>query len=504
MAAAWEAEPTLAGVRQRLCADLPMLAQIAEHEPARFDVLAQTVFDCAVFGQRHVAPQALALDQRLATDPGYFPWDLVQQAAPFRLLSLAIPRLVGGTGGLALLAGLALEELCTVCGGVGNIFGAHGLGVAPLLVSGSVAHWQTALRDVAEGERRGRPVLMATAITEPSAGTDVEEPHLLGQARLSMTATRVAGGYLLNGRKCFISNGSVATYVVVCCATDRARPLETWTAFLVHRDMKGFAVGRVEHKMGQRACPAAELTFEDCFVSDEHVVGAPGEGMQPGTLLMLAASRAPVGAIATGIARGAYEHCERWARRRIGGRRRIDEPRCQLALADMHGRIRVARWAYANAATSFDRALGKSLDSPALAGLGALPRFVQTSELLGRLLRSPLGQRARRALLGGNAVSDAVTQALADASLAKAFGADAAMFVTSTALDLMGVAPCPERCWVEKAYRDARLTQIYEGTNELNRLTYFAARIDATLHIDLPGSRGRGQSATGGDHGDAP
>src|SRR5450830_1768976 len=79
-----------------------------------------------------------------------------------------------------------------------------------------------------------------------------------------MNSKKVPGGYVLNGRKCFISNGSVATYTALCCATDRERPLETWTSFLIHKDMEGFSGPRVEEKMGQRACPAAELSFEDC------------------------------------------------------------------------------------------------------------------------------------------------------------------------------------------------------------------------------------------------
>src|SRR5690606_17106327 len=137
--------------------------------------------------------------------------------------------------------------------------------------------------------------------------------ELLGRARISSEARQVPGGYLLSGTKRFISNGSVARWLTVLMPVDPKRPAETWTCFLVDARTPGFSVARAEHKMGQRACPAAELVFDQVFVPDHRVVGRVGDGAGA-TLTVLAASRPPVGAIATGIARGAYERLLGWLR----------------------------------------------------------------------------------------------------------------------------------------------------------------------------------------------
>ena len=480
-----QSDPSLGEVRKRLLSDFPMLEEIRRRRPFYVEKLARTVRDCAEYNRRYVLPAALELDRRMEKEHDYFAWDLVEAGLQYRFLSLIIPSTVDGVGGLGVLFSLAMEELCSACPGVANIFGAHALGVAPLLVAGAMAHWESVLREVVEEEKSGRPVLMAAAVTEPSAGTDVEEPHFLKSARLSMHAKRVPGGYVLNGRKCFISNGSVATYTAVCCATDRERPLESWTSFLVHRDMEGFSVPRVEEKMGQRACPAAELSFEDCFVPDEYVLGFEGDGMQPGTLLLLASSRAPVGAIATGIARGAYEWFLKWAEKSKGGRRPIDEQRIQMVLADMRTRIQLARWAYLNAALTIDNSVGSVLLGPAIRSMRLIPKGIRTSDVTRRFFLSNAGKTLSDAIIAVSVSSEEASRALAFASLAKAVGGDTAVYVSSLALELMGVDGGEERLWVEKAFRDAKLTQIYEGTNQLNRLTLFMADIGGSLKVEL-------------------
>jgi len=490
--------PALADVRRRLMDDFPMLNAMRARRPMYVEKLVKVVRDCAEYNERYVMPVALEIDRRMEHDHDYFAWDLVQAALPYRLLSLAIPALVGGVGGLSVMFSLAMEELCSACPGIGNIFGAHALGVSPFLVAGSMAHWESALRDCAESEKAGKPVLMAAAVTEPSAGTDVEEPNFLKTARLSMGAKKVAGGYVLNGTKCFISNGSVADYTVLCCATDRDRPFESWTTFIITKDMEGFSVPRVEEKMGQRACPAAELLFEDCFVPDENVMGMEGDGMQPGTLLLLAASRAPVGAIATGIARGAYEWFVKWANRaRAGGMRPIDRQSVQMAIADMKTRIQLARWAYLNAALTFDGSLGNVMNSPVTKSLAFMPRSVRTGDQFKKFFLSNAGKQMTEALIAAHTSSAAVTHALANASMAKAVGGDTAMYISTLALEMMGIEDSEERPWIEKAFRDAKLTQIYEGTNQLNRLVLFEAGIQKSLKIELKNPLGFGRKGGG-------
>lgn len=487
----------IAGVRSRLSHDFPVLEEIRKRRPLYFEKLARVVRDCAEFNERHVMPVALELDRRMEKDHDYEAWDIVRAGMEYRFLSLIIPSLVGGTGGLAVLFSLAMEEMCSACPGVANIFGAHALGIAPLLVAGSISHWETVLREIAESEKKGEPVIMALAITEPSAGTDAEEPHYLSGARLSMQARKVSGGYVLNGRKCFISNGSIAKYVWVACATDREHPAESWTGFIADRDMEGFSVARVEEKMGQRVCPAAELAFEDCFVPDENVVAFEGDGMQPGTLLTMAASRAPVGAIATGIARGAYEWFLKWAMTRRGGRRPADEEGVQMALADMRTRIQLARWAYMNGALAFDNSIGSVMTGSVLASMRLLPEAVRRSRPFHRFFLSGVGKRVSNTLINLYTSNEEVTRALSFASLAKFVGGDTAMFVTSLALEHMGSEPCEEKLWVEKAFRDAKLTQIYEGTNQLNRLTLFMSDIERSLTLELHGPLAGGYAAKG-------
>lgn len=472
-------------IKKRLLADFPMLEQLRCSRPRVFESLAKVVGRCAEYGRGYILPVALEVDERIKDEHEYFPWDLVRAGTSYRLLSLIVPKIVGGEGGLAVLFSLAMEELCSFCPGVGNIFGAHALGIAPLLVCGSITYWEKILREIAEEERKGNPVLMAAAVTEPSAGTDVEEPNFLRAARLSMSAKKVRGGYVLNGRKCFISNGSVAKYTVLCCATDTTRPLETWTTFLIHRDMEGFSVPRVEVKMGQRACPAAELLFEDCFVPEENVLSFEGMGMQPGTLLLLAASRAPVGAIATGIARGAYEWFYKWANRSRNGTRPVDQQRIQMALADMKTRIQVSRWAYMNAAMCFDSSMGRAMSGAILRSLGLLPETVRKSGKYLDFFNSERGKRLSGLILSLYAKEDEITRAFAYASMAKAVGGDTAMYVTSLALEHLGSEMCEERIWLEKAFRDAKLTQIYEGTNQLNMLTFFNADIQKFMKIEM-------------------
>src|SRR5690606_15530154 len=157
------------------------------------------------------------------------------------------------------------EEVSAACPGVGTIFGAHALGASPLVLAGP-AFWDGVLHDVTTAAHSGSPELMAAAVTEPTAGTDIEHHQHVRTAKLVARARKVRGGYRLSGVKHFISNGSVARWITVMMPTDLARPSETMSGFLVDARSPGFSIGRVEHKMGQRACPAAELVFDDVFV----------------------------------------------------------------------------------------------------------------------------------------------------------------------------------------------------------------------------------------------
>ncbi len=483
---------SLGQVGERLLRETPVLEFIRQHDPRGVEEILGIVERAADFARRHVEPVALELDAIMEKDPGYFDPELVRAAAGYRLFSMVVPTVLGGQAGRYMLtaAWLAIEEICSVCAGVGNLIAATGLGACPLLAPGGMPHWDTVLHELVEGEKKGEPVLMAYAITEPSAGTDVEEPHFLAKARIGMEARPVKGGYLLNGRKCFISGGKEAKYLTVCAATDRSRPLQTWTVFLVDRDMEGFSVPRVERKMGQRACHAAELLFENVFVPESHVLGYEGDGMTMGILNIMAASRGPVGAVGTGIARGVLRHFLSWARRKRGGRRPIEDQRVQMAVADMAASIQQCRGLVLDHGLAGDRVFGKLLVNPAMKALFALPREWRLSSTYQSFLQSPRGKAVSARLMRLLVSDEDMTRLLGMASLAKFAATDMAMSVASRALELMGPEDCEERRWLEKCYRDVKVTQIYEGTNQLNRLTWYMVEQEGSLRIELPRPRG--------------
>ena len=473
---------------ERLLRETPVLETLHGLDPRGVDEILGIAETCAEFARLHAEPRALELDERMEQDPEYFDRELVKAAGSYRLFSLVVPKVLGGLAGKYMLtaASLGVEEICSACAGIGNMIAATGLGACPLLTPGGMPHWDTVLHEIVEGEKRGEPVLMAYAITEPSAGTDVEEPHFLARARIGMEARRVKGGYLLNGRKCFISGGKEAKYLTVCAATDRSRPLETWTVFLVSRDMEGFSVPRVERKMGQRACHAAEILFENVFVPEENVIGYEGDGMSMGILAIMAASRGPVGAVGTGIARAVLKNFLSWARRERVGRKPIEEQRIQMEIADMAASIQECRGLILDHSLAGDKVFGSLLVNPMMKALFALPRELRLSRPYRSFLHSRLGKATSARLLRLLVSEDEMTRLLALASLAKFASTDMAMGIASRALQLMGPEDSEERRRVEKCYRDVKVTQIYEGTNQLNRLTWFMVEQEGSLRIELP------------------
>ncbi|MDD3717408.1 MAG: acyl-CoA dehydrogenase family protein [Actinomycetota bacterium] len=483
---------TAKGVSERgkkVLLDFPALAALREHDRKGIDEILGIVEGCAEYKREVALPRALQLDQRMEREPDYFDWETMREACRYNIFSLAIPKVLGGLAEKYMITGMALavEELSSACGGIGLALAAHSLGVAPVIASGAMAHWDTVLHEIVEEEKKGNPVVMAYGITEPSAGTDVEEPEFLEVGKIGMEAKKVKGGYLLNGRKCFISGGSEAKYFTVTAATDRSRPLQTWTTFLVERDMEGFSTPRVELKMGQRACHAAELLFEDVFVPDSHVLGYEGDGMANGILIIMAASRGPVGAIATGIARGAFEHFLAWTREKRNGKRPIDEDRIRMTLADMLGSIQENRGLFLNHSFGGDAVFRGAFTHPIFLSTFLIPRTIRTSKPYSAFLNSYYGKALVNALFRYFIKDEDVTDMLAKASLAKFTCADNAMALTSRALEVMGADDSPQRPWVEKAYRDAKLTQIYEGTNQLNRLVVYNTEIAQSLQVEIPG-----------------
>ncbi len=480
--AATNAAPT--GTAPSLREAFPRLRHLEQHDHGYVRRLEKLQRKTRKFASAYLRPAALEIDRRTGEDPSYFDWDLVRAGARHGMLDFLLPSQIGGGGCLIAECAIVMEELCAACPGLALIFGAHGLGISPLLLDGPL-HWDV-MAELVESTRGPDPLLMACALTEPDAGTDVEDVDLMARARISSHARRVPGGYSLSGTKRFISNGGVARWLTVLMPVDPKRPAETWTCFLVDAETKGFSVARNEHKMGQRACPASELTFDEVFVPDERLVGRVGDGAGA-TLIVLAASRPPVGAIATGIARGAYERLLGWLRSDPDAKGLLERQTVQLKLASMAERIHLARQAYMDAAVEMDvGTLGSATRHPLMRSLRVVPNAVHKQRLVRRAVSAPRSRDALARLLGRMADNASVTRSLGLSSLAKARGGDTAMSVTQDALEIAGLTDAPVRLELEKLWRDAKLCQIYEGTNQLNRIEVYRALVAKQTMPALP------------------
>jgi alkylation response protein AidB-like acyl-CoA dehydrogenase len=329
---------------------------------------------------------------------------------------------------LLMAAVLKAEEFSAADAGLGLALLAHDLGVAPLFVSGdwrAVFGWQ---RRIYKQIDAGEPAICAYAITEPDAGSDVENTEGAVTARIVTRARRRPGGFRISGRKCFISNGAVARWVTLFAAVDEGG-VDSWTCFLLDRDMSGFSVGRRERKMGQRAADASELILDDVFVPDHRVIGPLGGGWAINRNV-LNYSRPAVGAISVGIARAAFEHAAQFCNdTRLGGRPLASYQEIQLRLASMLSRIQAARalvWQAARYGIPFQAA----------------------------------------------------------GSMAKSFGSRVAWEVSTEAIELLGDHGTLQAGGVEKAARDARLTLIYEGTHQINQLAIIEGQAGAEFQVD--------------------
>jgi alkylation response protein AidB-like acyl-CoA dehydrogenase len=388
------------------------------------------------FAREEIRPMALEADR----DPhGFDPKPILKKALKAGFQTLLMPTPLGSASFYGYLKKpsfqvvLVSEEFMTEDGGLGLLLLAHNLGLAPVFLSG---HLRTYFRHFIpfylKARYFGDASTWAFAITEPEAGSDVEDPAGAASARLVTVARQVPGGYILNGRKCFISGGANASKVTVYAKLE-GENVESWTCFIVERGMKGFSVGRREKKMGQRASDASELIFEDVFVPERNIVGIKRGGWA-NNKNVLNYSRPAVGAMALGIGRGAFERCLQFCREtNLGPKRLIDYQDVQIELADMMLQLWMCRGMVWHAC---------------------------------RLFRSGQG--------------------LAAAS--KVSVSDVTYRVCSQAMELMGDHGYVHSRGVEKAWRDSRLNQIYEGTNQLNRLAllehYWDNEIDSSKTTD--------------------
>jgi alkylation response protein AidB-like acyl-CoA dehydrogenase len=334
-----------------------------------------------------------------------FPWDIIKELANSDMFRIFIPVEYEGLGGGCLDLCLVVEELSRVCSAIAVSYAAVDLGIIPLVEFGSHEQKQKYLPDIASGKK-----LAAFAITEPTAGSDA--------GSIKTTAQKVSGGYVLNGTKQFITNGGEAELYTVIALTDKTKGARGASAILVEKGTPGFNFGKKEKKLGIRASATRELVFKDCFVPAENVLDKEGMGFII-TMKLFDKSRPGIGAQAVGVAQGALETAVNYAKQRIQfGHPIIAIQAVQHMLADMAIQVEAAR--------SLVYATARTVDS------------------------------------GEKNVS-------MESAMAKVFASDVAMKVTVDAIQVMGGAGFMRDYAAEKMMRDAKITQIYEGTNQVLR-----------------------------------
>lgn len=422
------------------------------------------------FAFQIVRPAVRDIEARVAEDPTYFDHSLMRQACHYGLLSAVIPRELGGGGARSLHMATVVEELATACAGVASTIGVQSAGISCAMLSLSPTILRTFVQPIAVASRRGEPVLWGAAITEPAAGTDIWDAQFLARSRAATFAKRVEGGYRLTGRKCFVSSGHVATFICVAAAVDPRDIAGSWSLFLVPTSSPGFSIGRIERKMGQKASPVAEVTLDDVFVPEAQRIGAEGACARM-VKIMLAGTRGPVGAIGVGCARRALESFVIWARERA----LIDQQWIQMRIAEMARRIFLARQAYAAASLVTDEIMADVLDGT-LIRLGIMAVDASPLPIARALSRTPIAKQLET-LLNHAATDERLAQASTLATIAKITGSDTGVAVAGEVMRIMGEDAYEARFAVDRCYRDAKLTQIYEGTNQANAITQWKGMV---------------------------
>jgi len=348
-----------------------------------------------------VAPRAAEIDKK-----GEFPWDLKKLFSEMGLLGLAVPEEYGGCFRGQIYLCLAVEEIARACASSSLIVQCQALGWEPIHIGGNEAQRKKYGPGIASGE-----IIIAFGLTEPGAGSDA--------ASMKTRAVRKGDRYILNGTKCFISNGPIAHLITVMAMTDPSKGFKGISAFIVETRSKGFSVAKWESKMGIRGSPTGELVFEDVEVPVENLIGEEGKGFVY-AMQTLDTSRPVIASQAVGIAQGALDAAKEYSKQRVQFGKPISTFQgISFMLADMATQIEAAR------ALNYQAAFLVDLKDP------------------------------RRTYMS---------------ACSKLFATDVAMKVTVDALQIAGGYGYMTDFPFERMMRDAKITQIYEGTNQIMRL----------------------------------
>jgi alkylation response protein AidB-like acyl-CoA dehydrogenase len=355
---------------------------------------------------RQIAQERVAPRAAEIDHNGEYPWDMKELLAQQDILAMPFPEAYGGLGSSELAVVMAIEELSRHCATTGLILAVQQLGAMPILLAGSQEQKRKYLPALASGEW-----LAAYGLTESGSGSDA--------AAMQTFARRQGEKYILNGSKRFITNGGLAQVNSIFALTDRAAGTRGISGFIVQKDFPGFTVGRIEDKLGIKGSQTAELLFNDCEVPVENLIGREGDGFKI-ALMTLDRTRIGIGAQALGIAQGALDLAVAYAKQRVQFKKPIAANQgIQFMLADMATRVQASRLLVYDAAELLDQ------DDPT---------FARAS------------------------------------SMAKMFASDSAMAVTSDAIQVLGGYGYMKEYPAERMLRDAKITQIYEGTNQIQRL----------------------------------
>ncbi len=336
-----------------------------------------------------------------------YPWEIKQALAEAGLMGVWIPEEYGGAGGGVLDLCLVVEELSKACGGVGVLYAVNALGSFPVLIGGTEEQKRQILPELASGQK-----LISFGLSEKFAGSDAGGMHL--EMRLE------GDHYVLNGEKKWNTNGGAADYYTVFGVTDPESRSRRLSAIMVEKDTPGFTIGKVEDKMGIRCVPVVELEFTDCRVPKSNLLGGkPGHGFKH-AMMTLDKARPGVAAQGVGLAAGALDLANLYANQRIQFGQKISSfQMIQKLLADMACKVEAARQLVYAAAQAVDAA------APEMSKMAAM---------------------------------------------AKCYATDVAMDVTTDAVQVFGGYGYMRDYPIEKYMRDAKITQIYEGTNQVQRM----------------------------------
>ncbi|MDH5672735.1 MAG: acyl-CoA/acyl-ACP dehydrogenase [Myxococcales bacterium] len=459
-------DPIELSYRLRAFENYPIAEMLRRADRAVYNQCLEEQAHARQFTERHIWPFVEQWDQVAAEEHGFVPWPAIDAGMEYGLLSLMVPANLGGRGVGAVAGAVHAEEIAAADAGVFVLFGAHELAMAGIAASLHPGPLFRIMGEIADGEKRGKAVLLALAYTEPTAGSDVEDGEDIARAKLASRWEQVPGGYRVNARKVFISNGSIARYSMVAAWGDPSRPNETAMGFLIPNDAPGYSVGRVERKMGQRLCPASEIICEDVFVPEENAWHLTDNARMIDTVLSI--TRGPVGAMSVGIARGCMERTLKYlAQKRVGGRWLFEEQWVQLLLAEIFGRIQAGRGLYMDAAFALEHwgfgKLQRATDTP-------LVSMVRKTRVFQRILNSGQASQQMAAAYSRAVSKEALQRCVSVSSTAKFMCSDMAVEVCGRAMDILGEDANDPQWGVEKCLRDAKLGQIFEGTNQLNRL----------------------------------